>query len=594
MKCWVSVLLLLWSTVLSAEMRYPTKRTVLEGEAQMQEFLMASLPELQGLHKVSLEPVYANQSRYSKHVRFQLQWYHIPVFNQYVTLHLNKANELLSYQTEFAFLGELQQYHPKQDFDRWSAVHPEKIVQENAEFFSHLKQSQLEIYPKEESTELMLVAKAWSKTYDRTLVYQAGGNLELEINHERSYTDTTVQVKVFNPDPLTTLGKNYGGVYIDSGDAHQPWCDTALQQHGVRATFSNGVFYLENELVTLDEFEPPVFDPVTETMPQFFYTRNQSGFEDANIVFHITTFHDYIASLGYDTLMSGGVLVDAHAQNGADNSVFTRNGGNPTLRFGTGGVDDGEDADVIVHEYAHGLSWSANGNDNFSVPRQGLDEGVADYWATSYSRMVNPFQWENVFSWDGHNTFWGGRTATTSNNYPQPSGLIYYTGEVWNSATSAIYSDLGAIVSDKIMLEAMYFFTNSTNLAEAALYVLQADTVLFGGQHSTTICSRFQQRNILDINCKPTDLFTAQPSQAPYQLHHSLAWSQGSSAAWITFANPQSGTATLYNSLGQRIWTEALLATKSLTIDNRPLPAGVYFLVVDGNQQPLRIPLLKH
>jgi hypothetical protein len=182
-----------------------------------------------------------------------------------------------------------------------------------------------------------------------------------------------------------------------------------------------------------------------------------------------------------------------------------RNGGDPTLSFGTGGVDDAEDADVIIHEYCHGISWSANGNDNFSNERAGLDEGLADYFATSYSRSLNTFNWEKMFSWDGHNAFWTGRIANTSTNYGTTND-IYKLGEIWNSAMSAMSTDLGDYVTDRLMLESLHFFTNNTTLPEAALYVLKADTLLFNGINVSSICAQFQLRNILNSNCLPVSI----------------------------------------------------------------------------------------
>jgi hypothetical protein len=414
-----------------------------------------------------------------------------------------------------------------------------------------------------------------------------------DVNHERRLvTDTTLHVKIFNPDPLTTLLKNYGGIYIDSNDVHQPWCDTAYMLKDVRATYSNGIFYVENNLVTLDEFEDPVAVPVTGTNPDFFFQRNQSSFEDVNILYHITNFHDYIASLGYDSLMLGGVTVDAHAQFGADNSVFLRNGGNPTLRFGTGGVDDGEDADVIIHEYAHGLSWSANNNDNFSDERSGLDEGIADYWATSYSRNISNFHWDQVFTWDGWNEFWSGRTATTTNNYPQSSGLIYKTGEVWNAAMSSIYGDLGGIITDKLMLEAMYFLTNTSTLPEAGWYILQADSLLFAGQHTTTICTRMQQKNIFDSNCKPTSVKTT-GADIGYQVFNSLGFAEGTGPATIQFKKPFTGTYRLMNAAQQILWERKAKFVNEIQIDNSVLHSGMYYVQMMSEENNFHVVLNK-
>ena len=49
------------------------------------------------------------------------------------------------------------------------------------------------------------------------------------------------------------------------------------------------------------------------------------------------------------------------------------------INFGEGGVDDAEDADVILHELGHGIhDWITNGS---LSQVDGLSEGMADYWA---------------------------------------------------------------------------------------------------------------------------------------------------------------------------------------------------------------------
>ena len=56
--------------------------------------------------------------------------------------------------------------------------------------------------------------------------------------------------------------------------------------------------------------------------------------------------------------------------NGADNSYYDRL--LQRLSFGEGGVDDGEDADVIIHELTHGVHhWLTL--DGFS-----MHEGIAE------------------------------------------------------------------------------------------------------------------------------------------------------------------------------------------------------------------------
>ena len=79
----------------------------------------------------------------------------------------------------------------------------------------------------------------------------------------------------------------------------------------------------------------------------------------------------------HPTAYPGGVQYDPHGLNGVDNSHYTS--GPEQLAFGEGGVDDDEDADVIVHELGHGIhDWVTN---NGLSQVQGLSEGLGDYFA---------------------------------------------------------------------------------------------------------------------------------------------------------------------------------------------------------------------
>ena len=97
-----------------------------------------------------------------------------------------------------------------------------------------------------------------------------------------------------------------------------------------------------------------------------------------------------------------------HGFQGKDNSHYSPTGN--WISFGTGGVDDAEDPDVIWHEYGHAIQYSfaAGWGDGECAA---LGEGYADYWAASYSRWAGqwtkddaPYSW--VYKWDGHNEFW--------------------------------------------------------------------------------------------------------------------------------------------------------------------------------------------
>jgi hypothetical protein len=173
---------------------------------------------------------------------------------------------------------------------------------------------------------------------------------------------------------------------------------------------------------------------------------------------------------------SGGVQYDPHGLNGADNSYYTSGSGR--LAFGEGGVDDAEDADVVLHELGHGIhDWVTAGN---LSQVNGLSEGSGDYWAISYSRDLGQWlpadaEYNWMFSWDGHNPFWNGRITNYTALYPGGlTGQIHTDGQIWATTLMRVYDIIGREKVDKAFLEGLGMTGSSTNQEDAAIAVRQA------------------------------------------------------------------------------------------------------------------------
>ncbi|MEM0998597.1 MAG: T9SS type A sorting domain-containing protein [Bacteroidota bacterium] len=309
--------------------------------------------------------------------------------------------------------------------------------------------------------------------------------------------DTSGVGMVFLPDPLTSSGNVYGGNYVDNSDADSD----ALNNERVEVTLQdinwNGTFFLlEGPYVRIADVESPSSAPATSLNGNFIYTREEQGFEDVMCYYHIDSYQRYIQSLGFNNLMNAQLTVDPHGLNGQDNSHFVPQGGNIRLAFGEGGVDDAEDADVVVHEYGHALSYSAAPGTNGGLERTGLDEGIGDYISASYSRSLYYALWKNTFTWDGHNEFWPGRTASTSMLYPPSTADIYLYGQIWATALMEIYGDIGRTATDNIFFESLYGHQLNMDLPQAGVVFLKADSALYNGIHTNVIQRAFCNRNI--------------------------------------------------------------------------------------------------
>ena len=330
-------------------------------------------------------------------------------------------------------------------------------------------------------------------------------NVSLNLKQQNAIQDSVISCLVFLPDPLTTAGVTYGAPYIDNNDNDVAELNSERQLKNTITTYSAGVFTLSNSFIQITEHSSPNIPPVSSSSPFFYYTRSESGFEDINVFYHITSFQQYIQSLGFNNLVNYQIHADTHGFNDQDNSNFNPSYNPPRLTFGEGGVDDAEDADVIIHEYGHAISHSAAPGTNSGFERQSLDEANGDYLAASYSRYLNPYKWENVFSWDGHNEFWPGRSVVSSKHYPEDIvGNIYEDAEIWSSTLMQIWTDLGREETDKILLESMYSYAKNISIADAAWLLVQSDSILNNGINYNTICQHLLDRGLV-TTCNQTD-----------------------------------------------------------------------------------------
>ncbi|MFN7708835.1 MAG: M4 family metallopeptidase [Sphingobacteriia bacterium] len=306
--------------------------------------------------------------------------------------------------------------------------------------------------------------------------------------------DTTATAWVYLPNPMTRARLAYGAYpeYRDNLDATN---DSLNKQRSLVTlkglAYENGLFRLKGPYVEIADLGGPLSAPVTSTINSFLYNRSQQGFEQVNAYYHVDTLQRWVQQLGFTNLFNAPLRIDPQGQ-GGDNSTFFPVGLNSYISFGTGGVDDAEDADVIIHEYTHALSEMADptGVSANNVDR-GLEEGIADYLCASYSRSLSNFGWQSVFDWDGHNPFWDGRTVATTQTYPTAIGKspvnFYDIGEVWASALMKVWTTHGREKTDALVLQTLYLNTNSLTIEQAVENLLDADEMLFDGELNQSI-----------------------------------------------------------------------------------------------------------
>jgi hypothetical protein len=548
--------------------------------------LIQNLPNLKN-GECGLVLVNEVHSTKGHHYRFAQTLNGRPVFRGIVKVNMDLSGRILSlFDHTFSIPSNVSPSFPGHQ-----AYHDGLMIHYRSNGNGQLHHYELnEVYIEEDDQLVPAIHLEVVETTDR--YYELVLNTDVKVIYQNDLlayadpVDSVATLWVFNPDPLTGGNLGYGAPYADSFD--QDVLELNAQRIPVQldVSFDNNIFSLASEHVVIGEFSLPYVQPVTSALPLFNYTRAQSGFEDVNAYYHINVLQNYIRSLGFDNIVDYQIAVDAHALNGSDNSNFNAGFSPPRLHFGEGGVDDAEDADVIVHEYGHAIMQSAAPGTNNGVERKAMDEAVGDYFASSYSRSLSPNRWSDVFTWDGHNEYWPGRSSVSSDHYPEDlNNNLYTDADIWSATLMQIWGDIGREATDAIMIQTAYSFADGMTMPQAALLFLQADTLLFGGSNFTPIRQRMYDRGLIPWNVGIEGVSSTTSSIAVF---NTLGFGTGNGA--LRIVSPTAIQIWLYNALGQEVRSMSSNGG-TLNLASSDLQTGVYFLeiVADDEHQTIKL-----
>jgi hypothetical protein len=303
--------------------------------------------------------------------------------------------------------------------------------------------------------------------------------------------------RVFSPNPVASLQDQS---LTDQKDADYPALQPAYRS--VTLTNLDGSGYLRGDWANIrSETGAPAYSPDNT----FLYNRRDDQFEQVMAYYWVTEAQKYIQSLGFGTtrrpinMESQDIRIN---QWGLDNSYSWDK--HDVLRFGKGGVDDAEDAEVILHEYGHAIQDSQMTPFGFgtSVEAGSIGEGFGDYWAVTVSDVIAPTPDPAcVADWDSvsytSSTPHCLRRVDTDLHYPEDlNGRVHHDGQIWSRALWDIRNALGNVVADTIILEAQFSFAPDTNMPDAAQATVNAAQE-FGPAAVAAVKAAFQARGIL-------------------------------------------------------------------------------------------------
>ena len=302
--------------------------------------------------------------------------------------------------------------------------------------------------------------------------------------------------RVFLPNPVATLQDQ---TLTDQKDTDY----AALQPAYRTVTLTNldGSGYLRGDWANVvSETGDAAFSPDNT----FLYGRSDDRFEQVMAYFWATEAQKYIQRLGFGITRRP---INKESQDlrinqwGADNSFSWDK--HDYLRFGKGGVDDAEDAEVILHEYGHAMHDSQVPGFGTSPEAGAIGEGFSDYWAVTVSSVVSPTpdpacvaDWDSVSytSTVPHCL----RRVDTNRHYPEDLvGRVHTDGLLWSRALWDIRNALGNITADTLILEAQFDFAPDTSMPAAAQATVNAAKRLYGRSAANAVTRAFEDRGIL-------------------------------------------------------------------------------------------------
>lgn len=299
--------------------------------------------------------------------------------------------------------------------------------------------------------------------------------------------DANGKGRVFNPNPVVTLN------------------DTTLEDN---AQIANSA-YSEVTLESLDDSgmldglyasTRTTSNRIKRSNHQFIFSRNDRGFKEVMVYYHIDTIQRYIQEIGFKNVLNHQIVISIDGRSD-DNSHYSP--ATKDLTFGTGGVDDAEDAEIIAHEYGHAIQDDQVPGWGESHEAGSMGEAFGDYLAASFFADIKPSVLRpTIGNWDA--VAYSGdeppclRRLDSNKRYPKDIVReVHADGEIWSACLWELRAALGSRVSDKLIIAHHFLLSRFATFENGANALITADKNLNQGRNEHVIQDIFARRGIL-------------------------------------------------------------------------------------------------
>jgi zinc metalloprotease ZmpB len=248
---------------------------------------------------------------------------------------------------------------------------------------------------------------------------------------------------------------------------------------------------------------------------EFFYDRSQEQFEQVMGYFWINQAQEYLQSLKFGISLPP-ILKRPYDvrinQYGIDNSYMWDK--KDLIRLGKGGVDDAEDAEVIVHEYGHAVQNDQIPGFGGSFDAGAIGESFGDYFAVSVGLDAArdngwpvrapescPMDWDAT-SYDptAPHCIRNFHTGFTIQNRPENWG-IHSVGQIWSQAlweirAGYVAQGLTTAAWDTTLISSQFDYAPDTTFQAAAKATYEEALARDGARAARLVRDRFAARGI--------------------------------------------------------------------------------------------------
>ncbi|MGB8337832.1 MAG: M36 family metallopeptidase [Burkholderiales bacterium] len=309
-----------------------------------------------------------------------------------------------------------------------------------------------------------------------------------EILWKRNVIKTANMGRVFDPNPVVALNDT-----ALSTTAKIP----AAAYRNVQLLGLSKTGFLDGQYVST-KITPA---RVRRTSGVFAFEQRDKGFKEVMVYFHIDRLQRHLQSLGFDNILSKTpIQVNVIGQKD-DNSFYSPD--KKLLSFGTGGVDDAEDAEVILHEYGHAIQDNQIPNWGESEEAGAMGEGFGDFLAGSFFAESKPLRLRSLIaSWDARSYDTSDlpnlRRLDSAKHYPEDlRHEPHDDGEIWSACLWQLRSRLGRQVIERLVIAHHFLLNRWASFEDAANALLTTDQQLYAGKHAKDIRKIFKDRGIL-------------------------------------------------------------------------------------------------